>query len=83
MTQPKDQKLTDEEASEVLDDVFSMCAKLLHDRDTDGAVQMMDLVELRDCLNTIRRAVAEGTGYKGFGGRISKDGVIRERERDP
>lgn len=35
-------------------------------------VQMADLVELRDKLNEIRGAVAGGSGYKAFGGRIAK-----------
>lgn len=65
-------KLTDEEAGELLDDVFSFCAKLLHDRDAGGVVQMADLVELRDKLNEIRGAVAGGSGYMAFGGRIAK-----------
>lgn len=65
-------KLTDEEAGELLDDVLSLCAKLLHDRDAHGDVHMDDLVELRDKLNAIRGAVAGGSGYKAFGGRIKK-----------
>lgn len=64
--------LTRDEASDLLDDVFSFCSKLLHDRDASGMVQMADLVELRDKLNEIRGAVAGGSGYKAFGGRIAK-----------
>lgn len=65
--------LTNQEAHELLDDMFSMCAKLLHDRDTNSSVQMRDIVELRDCINAIRAAVAGGTGYKAFAGRIQRN----------
>lgn len=69
---PERRKLTDREAGELLGDVFSLAAKLLHDRDAGGVVEMADLVELRDKLNEIRGAVAGGSGYKAFGGRIAK-----------
>ncbi len=66
-------QIGEEEASELLDDIFSMCAKLLHDRDVGTGALMSDLVELRDNINSVRAAVAGGAGYKVFGGRIKRD----------
>jgi len=49
--------------NEALDDVLSLCAKVLHDADV-GPVFMNDLIQLRDSINDIRKAVCNGAGYK-------------------
>jgi hypothetical protein len=66
-------KMREQETPEdVFDDVMSLCAKLLHDVETNGKVAMDDLVNLRDDINSIRTLVAGGSGYQAFS-KISKE----------
>jgi len=51
------------DAEETLDDVLSLCAKLLHDHDTIRHVEITDLVQLRDRINDLRAHLAQ-RGYK-------------------
>ncbi len=50
--------------NEALDDVLSLCAKVLHDIEQTGRVRIDDLCQLRDSINDVRKAVANGAGYK-------------------
>jgi|HubBroStandDraft_1064217.scaffolds.fasta_scaffold125446_2 hypothetical protein len=52
-----------EDPNETLDDVLSLCAKVLHDHEQTGRVSVLALLELRDNINEIRRHVANGGGY--------------------
>jgi len=72
MTSKDARNMSAAQAKDLLDDILSLCTKILHDHDRDRAVNVEDLVELRDDINLVRTAVAGGAGYKAFAGRIRR-----------
>jgi|HubBroStandDraft_5_1064220.scaffolds.fasta_scaffold70304_4 hypothetical protein len=52
------------EPEEAINDILSLCAKVLHDADI-GPIAVIDLIDLRDRINYVRRAVSV-QGYKAF-----------------
>lgn len=52
-----------DDPAEVLDDVLSLFAKVLHDNETRQQIYVGDLIEIRDTINKIRQHVSTA-GYK-------------------
>ena len=55
-----------DDSEEVLGDVLSLCAKILHDAELeDGQVYIGDLIELRDGITEVRKRISTA-GFKSF-----------------
>jgi hypothetical protein len=48
----------------MLESIVGICAKVFADNEEHECVFVVDLAELRDEINDLRRAVATGAGYK-------------------
>lgn len=48
----------------MLEDIVLLCGKVFADHEENERVLVDDLVELRDGINELRAAVANGAGYK-------------------
>ena len=59
------------DAEETLDDVLSLCSKILHDDEETRHVLIVDLILLRDRINDLRAHISQ-RGYKTLP-RILKD----------
>jgi hypothetical protein len=68
--------MTIEEAHAALSDVVSLCAKILHDRETAGVVQEADIEQLRESIGAVLDVVHKGPhGFKAFEGRLEKGSI--------
>ncbi len=58
-------RITTDDSAEVLDDVLSLFAKVLHDNEVNKRILIADLIEIRDTINKIRGHIATA-GYKSM-----------------
>ncbi len=58
-------RITNDDPVEVLDDILSLFAKVLHDNEVESKVAMADLVEILETIIRLRRHISTA-GFKSI-----------------